>query len=624
MNLKIFGEVNEIIGAYNTSALEIINGLNFSMSEMIRTIEFYSSSKYLLGQVDELGKEKPFYNIGNAICDVEDAAVDLDTKDLQVTADEPKDFDKSFLLGKELQNWMKEMNFGQTLNELKQTRTRYGGVIAKKCLEEYDGKKELEIQVPEWKNIVCDPLDIEKGVIIEKHYMSPSELSRKMDVWQDVEEAIKLASKTRKAQKYGVDLKATSKRVPVFEVRGEFPIEYYKEAKQEKADDNDKNKYSYQFYIIAGEENTKQVLLYCEDDTERVYKYLPRKKKSGRSLGIGVWEEAEQAQVWTNDAVQKQQRAMEYTAKVIGQSASRKLKGRNILTDMDNGIILEHDDGKPITTLQLSPTGGMQQFENYVTLWYTQLEKASSAYAAQRGETPPSGTPYRLQAAILQQSFSVFDDLKEELGIFVSEIFYDWILPYLSKRLNRKHILAYEFSADELKAIDKSYSLHVANQQAIQKILNDQIVTLEEYEAYQKFALENVQQSKTHRFMDIPKDYYKDLELKLTFSVTGEQRNKAATLESLSNILLMVAKNPTMLQDPVLSQVFVRIVELSGAGLSPITLMAAIQEQAKQMQAQQDAQQQGQQTPQAQPQQQVPTAQTVPNKQPQLSLAARA
>lgn len=601
MNLKIFGEVNEIIGAYNTSTLEIMNGLNFSMSEMIKTIEFYSSSKYLRGQTDELGKEKPFYNIGNGICDVEDAAVDLDTKDLTVTADEPADFDKSFLLGKELQNWMREVNFSQTLNELKQTRTRYGGVIAKKCMTEYDGKKELEIQVPEWKNITCDPLDIENGAIIEKHYMSPAELSRKDDVWENIDKAIELATKTRKS-KNNQDQKATTKRVPVFEVRGEFPVEYYKEAMGFTVNEKDKNKYSYQFYIIAGEEHGKQILLYCEDDTERVYKYLARKKKSGRSLGIGVWEEAEQAQVWTNDAIQKQQRALEYSSKVISQSASRKLKGRNVLTDIENGMILEHEDNKPITSVPLVPTGGMQQFENYLNQWYIQLEKASSAYAAQRGETPPSGTPYRLQAAILQQSFSVFDDLKEELGIFLTEIFYDWILPHLSSRLNKAHILAYEFSPDELKSIDKSYSLHTANQKVIDLILNGNLVTAEEYDLAQKAALENIQKSKTHRFMDIPKDYYKNLEPKITFSVTGEQRNKAATLESLSNIMMLVAKNPTLLQDPVLAQVFIRIVELSGAGISPITLMSGIQEQAKQMQDQQQAQQQGQPPQQAQPQ----------------------
>ncbi len=601
--LKIIGEVNDLIENYETQSLERVNGLRFSQYQTIRMTEFYSSSQYLNGQNDELDKEKPFLQIGNGICDVEDAATDIDTKDLQISSDEPAHFDKSFLLSKELQNWMKpsEANFGKVMNELRSTKTRYGGVIAKKCYEYDDSnKKVLRIEVPEWKNLVTDPLDIENGVIIEKHYMSPAELSRKQDVWDNVKEAMKMASKSRSTDQL-VEEEATSKRIPVYEVRGEFTQEFWKDAKSQRIHPRDKHKYSYQLYIIAGEAG-KQVILYMEDDTEKVYKYLARKKKSGRSLGIGVIEEAEQAQVWTNDAVQKQQRIMEYTSKFVGQTASKKLKGRNMLTEAENGLLLEHDDGKPITRVDMSPSQGMQQFEQYMSIWYQQLEKVSSAYAAQRGETPPSGTPFRLQATILQQSSSVFDTIREEFGIFLSEVFYDWILPYLSSRLNKAHILAYEFSPDELKTLDKSYSLHDANNKVIEMILSGKLVTAEEYDMAQKLALEQIELTKTHRFMDVPKDYYKDLEPKISFVTTGEQRNKAAMLESLTSILTLVGANPTILQDPVLSQVFIRLVEISGAGISPVTLMAGIQEQAKQMQATQEAAQQGKGPVQPQPQ----------------------
>lgn len=584
---KIIDEATQIINNYEHQSIEIVSGLNFHQAQMIKTIEFYSSSRYLLGQIDELGKEKPFLNIGNAICDVENAAVDIDTKDIQATADLPQDYDKSFLLTVEIQEWMKEANFGFTLNEIRDTRTRYGGVLVKKCIEAgEDGKKELTLEVPEWKNLVTDPINILEGAIIEKHYMSPSTLSKKKDIWDDVDEAIKLATKSRDDQ--GVTKTASTKRVPIFEVRGEFPVSYYKEAKGETPKEEDEFTYSYQLYIYAGDKEGKQVLLYCEDDTERVYKYLPRKKKSGRALGMGVIEETEEAQVWTNDAVLKQQRALEYTSKVIGQSASRSLKGRNMLTEVENGQILEHDDGKPITPLNLAPSGGMGEFNNLILQWYSQAEKTTSAYAAQRGEAPPSGTPFRLQAQVLQQSSSVFDDLKEEMGIFISEIFYEWIMPFISGRLNKEHILSHEFGPDELKALDTAYSNSVANNKAIDQILNGELVSQESYDMAQQTALDQVRSSKSSRFFDIPKNYYKDLESKITINVTGEQRNKAAALESLQNILVSIAANPMILQDPVASQIFMKIVEMSGAGISPTSLIAGLQEQGK-MQAEQQA-----------------------------------
>ena len=606
MQYKIIDEVNQIISNYDNQTITIMSGLDFHQSATIKMIEFYSNSKYLQGQLDELGKEKPFHNIGNAICDVENAAVDIDTKDIVATADMPADYDKSFMLSIELQEWMKEADFGRVLNDMRDTRTRYGGVLVKKCIEiGEDGKKELEIETLEWKNLVTDPIDIMGGAIIEKHYMSPSELAKKDGIWDNVKEAMKIATKDRK-EKYVRNKVASTKRVPVFEVRGEFPIAFYKQAQDEVTEDDDNFKFSYQLYIFAGEQDGKQVLLYCEDNTDKVYKYLPRKKKSGRALGMGVIEETEQAQVWTNDAVQKQQRAFELTSRVLGQSASRSLKGRNMLTEVENGQILEHDDGKPITQLNLGPSSGMAEFQNLVAMWYQQAEKTTSAYAAQRGETPPSGTPYRLQAQVLQQSSSVFDDLKEEFGIFVSEIFYDWILPFISGRLNKEHILSHDFEADELKALDNAYSTNVANSTAIDAILSGKLVSQEEYDALIQSSKDSIGISKARRFFDIPKSYYKDLEAKITINVTGEQKNKAAALESLQNILLSISSNPAILQDPVASQIFMRIVELSGAGISPISLVSGLQEQAK-IQAQMQAQNsQNPQQPQGQPSQPQP------------------
>lgn len=604
MRYNIINEVNEIISNYDNQSIEIMNGLDFKQAAMIRTIEFYSSSKYLLGQLDELGKEKPFYNIINGMCDVENAAVDMDTKDIKITADQPQDFDKSFLLTVELQEWMKEADFARVLNEIRDTRTRYGGVLVKKCMEEdEDGKKQLELEVCEWKNLITDPIDIMGGAIIEKHYMSPAELSKKAGVWENVPDAMKLASKTR-LSKDRQNQKGSTKRVPIFEVRGEFPQSYFKQAQGEVTTPEDDFKYSYQLYIFAGEQDGKQVLLYSEDDTEKVYKYLARKKKPGRALGLGVVEEGEQAQIWTNDSIQKQQRALEYSSKVVGQTSSRSLKGRNMLTEVENGQILETDDNKPITAVPLIPTGGMQQFEMLTNLWFSQYEKVTSAFAMQRGEVTTKN--FRLQSLAIQQSMSLFELLKEEMGIFVGEIFYDWILPYLASQLNKAHILSHQFSSDELKAIDTSYSLNVANSQVIEQILRGELATPEDYEQAKEAALNQIQTSKSHRFFDIPKNYYKDLDCKITIESTGEGKNRAMALESLNNILMAITQNPAVLQDPVATQIFMKIVELSDSGISPISLVGAIQEQAKNMANQQaQMQQQGQmpgQPPQPAPQ----------------------
>lgn len=595
---KIFNELQAAQDHYN-SPIEIVDGLNFSQKDTIKMIEYYSSSKYMgpNGQKDEKGRDKPFHQILNAICDVENAAKDIDTKDITVTSDDGEHYTESFLMSKDIYEWMKEENFAKTLNDMRNTHTRYGSLLVKKCIETVNGEKKLLIEIPEWKNLRTDQVDIANGVIIEEHYMLPTEIM-KMAEWKNKEEVIKLARKENKKN-------YTNKRITVYEIRGEFPRSYIKELDGEKITESEETDYSYQLYYLAGDLAGKLVPLYWEDDTEKVYKYLARKKKAGRAFGVGVFEEGEEAQVWTNDAILKQFRAMEYTSKVVAQTASKRLKNRNILSEVDDGQVLEHEDGKPIEPINLLPSGGLNQYQNVIAQWYSQLEKTTSAYSAQRGESPDSGTPFRLQATVLQQSSSVFKDLQEELGIFITEIFEDWIMPFLAKRLNQEHILAHEYSMDELKEIDRNFATYHANEIVKRKVLSGEIVTAEDYETAMQTADEFIKATKSQRFLSIPKDYYKKFKAKITVNVTGEQRNKAAVLESLINIMTVYAQNPMLAQDPVMMQIFMKIVELSGAGLSPVTLAGAIQEQAqrlKQLQEQQSQQMQQEQPKQPQKQ----------------------
>ena len=112
-------------------------------------------------------------------------------------------------------------------------------------------------------------------------------------------------------------------------------------------------------------------------------------------------------------------------------------------------------------------------------------------------------------------------------------------------------------------------------------VMSDKGFAQEEYDSWIENADEFIKKTKSQRFISIPKDYYKDLKPKITVNITGEQRNKAATLESLSNILTVYASNPNISSDPVASQLLARIIELSGAGISPVQITSAMNEKTK-------------------------------------------
>lgn len=581
--MKIYDELSKVKKRYNTrinileNADQSIGALRFWQKELIRMIEFYSNSKYLNGQKDELGRDKPFYNIVNGVIDTENAAKDIDTKNISILSMDGDHQHEAFMMNHELKKWMNETNFAKTLNDIRDTHSRYGGVLVKKVHGvDDDGNKQLFIELPAWKNVWNDQVDILNQPIVEIHWMLPSELLG-MKGWKNQAQAIKQA----------MDKDTNRFRVPVYEMRGTFPRSYFKEISDPnyKVSDDDLNDWSYQLYYLAGTPDQGMICLYEEDDTEQVYKFLARKPKPGRAMGVGVIEEGEEAQVWTNDAVLKQYRAMEYSSKVVGQSASRKLKGRNMLTEVDDGQILEHEENKPITVVPLVPSGGMAQFGNIITQWYDQFEKASSAYNAQRGAQGLSHTPARLAMLQLQQSKGVFQIIRQDMGFLIEDILNDWVLPFLADQLTKEHILASEFSPEELKEIDHNFATYNANEEAKKRILADEIVYPEDYASFMQSTKDSMAKNKAHRFLDIPKNYYKDLDAKVYVNTTDEQKDRADVLEKITNIMMIYAKNPGALQDPVLSLLFKEAVEVSGIGISSVQLMAAINDQGKMMQA---------------------------------------
>lgn len=563
---KLFSEVQGIIGGYPNLEIEITKGLNFNLSETLRTITFYSNSKYLGGQKDELGRDKPFNNINTFRVNVAYRATDLDLKDIQIVADDITDTEnqiKAMILGKEAYKWGKNNGLSEFLNNFGYTRAKYGDVLVKKCIEKEDGKEEFELEVCAWKNMIVDPVNIDDSVIIEKHYFKPYELAEKKDIWDNVIEVLELSKKSKAD-------------IEVLEIHGKFP-----EAIDPDSDSDDEYTYVGKKYLV-GMVGAEMFLLYSETEDKSPYRHLSWRKEEGRDFGVGIIEDGFEAQVWTNDATIAEKNAMELAGKVILKTNSKKV-GSNILTDADNGRIFELEDGKDITPINLMPTA-LPKYAELIQRWDNQYERVSSTFNAITGEQMPSGTPYRQTAILNQEAGSLFDQRREEAGIFISELYMDWVLPYLIKKLNKEHILTAEWSNEELAIIDEGFSNYRKGRKLVEAVLSNQEVTQEMLDAEGTAYNNEVKNLKNVRSIPIPKDYFKDFECSVSVVITNEMRNKSAILESLSNILAQVGANPAMLQDPTLSKIFGSIIEISGVPISPSALIRPQQQQPMQPQ----------------------------------------
>lgn len=558
-NYKITSYVDNLIEAYSGS-VERVNGLVRNPKEIIRTVEFYTNSQYVSGNTDSLGRDKPFYNIGNFRVTTAKTATDLDVKDIKFEPDSLKFADEAMLINHEVYKYLKEINFSLTLNEMGNTRPKYGGVLVKKT----ESKGKLNIEVVDWTNVDFDPNDVLGGAIVETFYLQPSELQKKADVWYNVDEFLTAHNKFNKNKPVKLEIK---------EISGEFPLSMYPD-NEDDVTYKDEGKYARMCFYI-GYVNKKKFVLYYELEKENKYKYLPW-EAVGKGLGRGVIEDGFEAQIWTNDSMISMKNAMELSGKVVMYSDSQKISG-NVLTDVDNGHIYEIERGSTIAPLNLSATA-LPQIQNVIELWKQQYNNAASTYDANTGEAPTAGTPYSQTALLNQVANTPFEYRREEWGIFLNEILNDWILPHIKKRITKEHYLISEFSTEDIEKIDEAIANDTVNGEIVKMLLNDQEVTQDTQATLTMGVKGELQKKGKKREVKIPEGYL-DVEGNLTANITGELKNKGVILQSLDSIFKTVVStfNPNTgeygaLQDPILSKIFGQIIEMSGVPLSSLQL----------------------------------------------------
>lgn len=568
--MKIYSEATEVIKRFNEEEIELAEGLPFNTGQTLRMCNFYLNSKHLTGNTDNLNRERPFYNIVNFRVTVAKVATDMDIKDILINSDDPQHWVHAMLLQRESYEWMKRTNFSQSLNEQGLARPRYGGVVVKKRM---DGD-ELYIDTVQWKNFFCDQIDF-SGVKIEKHYMTPVEMMAKNGAWDGVKEAIKYAlDKAKEAQEDKEHY--TSDRIEVLEVHGTFPKARLLEAKGLPYDEEDEWVYSKQVYFML--ECSDDHVLYAEEEKEDPYMFLPWEVVDGRTLGRGVIEESEEAQVWTNDAVINQKNATDIAARVVIKTNAKNL-GNNML-EIDNGKIFELKDGEDMNAVQLQPAA-LGFLNDQIVMWERQVNNATSTYESNTGEQAPSGTPYSQTALLNQVASKPFDYRREEHGIFLTQIWDKWVIPYLIKRIKKNHILTSDFGDEELAVIDEAFINSQAKNYTKALLVRGIAPTPVAIQQVKELEKQRLAAFGRKRYIDVPDNFFDNVKAKVTVITSGEQRNKAAVLTSLSSLLQTVVSsyNPQtggfgILQDPVLARIFGQIVEIAGAGLSPISLMA--------------------------------------------------
>jgi hypothetical protein len=352
-------------------------------------------------------------------------------------------------------------------------------------------------------------------------------------------------------------------------------------------DSKDDDTYTDQIHVISFS-GKGDFTLYSGKLKKQQYHKADLIKEDGRALGIGAVEHLFQAQWMANHSIKLAKDQLELVSKVIYQTADQNYAGRNALTSIENGDIFIHAVNAPLT--QVNNTGhDLTSLQSFMVQWQNQAKEITSTPDAISGNTMPSGTAYRQVAILNQESHSLFELMTENKGIALEEMFREWIIPYIKKKLNTKDEIVAILDSQQVKQLDTWYlntkAMKIVNRKIIDEVLNGNIVSPEQQdEMFNKESAElqaqlgqlgNTRYLKPSEIDDKTwKDIFKDFDWEVEVEVTNEQTDKEAMMTTLTTVLQTIAQNPNILQDPVMKTIFSKIVEATGA-LSPVEISQA-------------------------------------------------
>jgi len=115
----------------------------------------------------------------------------------------------------------------------------------------------------------------------------------------------------------------------------------------------------------------------------------------------------------------------------------------------------------------------------------------------------------------------------------------DWVLPFIVKQLKQDKDLTATLEPEELELVSDAVAHHEANKFAKDRILSGTKVTPEEKQAVYGAVKEASMKFRRRSFNNFD-GLFDDWQGSMDFITTGEQKNKAAMLETISNIIKFV------------------------------------------------------------------------------------
>lgn len=581
---NIFSTIRQEQDDFINNSVNIVDGYDFNQLETVKKNHRYISSKYLS---DELiaGKKKIFFNVVKTPCQVASRFLNFDTKDIRLYATNATSWIKTFLLEKELKNWLKNSIFAITLNEIAEKLPVYGSVVLKKTKNGADFVDLRRLAIDPTVKRIRD-----SRFISVTHYFTEEELRKKIkDGWENTEEAVSKFGSQYAQNSYEDNSTErneirSSKYIKVHERFGEVPLSWI----TGKSSDTEMVR---SVFIVAGAEKirTGQNGEYLGEEGVILFKSKWLKdypfrdfhfyKIEGRWLGVGVVEDLWDTQERINELSNTKRMSMEISSLHIFQSQDPTIL-KNVLKDLENGAIIPAGPRGGLVPLATEERN-LSAFASEEVRYDSHAKDMTFSFDAVRGEQLPSSTPATNAMIQDKNAVSVFGFKRENLALDLREFFREFVLPQLIKDLTPEHILRYSGTVEEIGKFDELLINGLFRDEVINRILNGRVIETFEPEMIKEQIKSSLSKKGAERYITVIENYYKDAEFDFDFIIGNEQEDSQLLTQNIFTLLTTLAKNPTLLDDPRIKALFYKYSEK--VGVSPTELELAENRRTEQM-----------------------------------------
>lgn len=565
--------VRQLETDYTSGITTISKYVDFDMYETLNKIDAYINSVHTSGSQDSLGRDKPFYNIVTAARNIWFRATDIDRKHIRLKASKHSDYLLSFVAQMHLNNWMKKAAFGSFLNEWGRTMATYGSSVSKFVTK--DG--ELHAAVIPWNRILCDPIDFNANMKVEVLEYTPAQLRKQKGYDREMVEA--LLENLQPREDLGKQKKDNkSEYIKVYEVHGELPLSLLTE------NEEDDDEYVQQMHVVtflskSGKKGDyEDYTLYKGKEKKDPYLKHDLITEDGRTLGIGAVEHLFEAQWMVNHTAKQIKDTLDFASLLILQTSDGTLVGRNVLNSLVTGDILIHAENQPLE--QLNNTHDIGQIQSFSAQWQNLAKEITSTPDAIRGNTQPSGTAYRLQQLITNESHSLFEIMTENKGLAIEEMLREFVIPHIKSKMDTADEIAAVLEGEAIQQFDASYVPNEAirrnNKRIKDKVLSGDIADPGDLQALQNDIRNELAPLGNQRFIkpsDVSdktwKEILKDFEWTVQVDITHESEDVDSALQTLSSTFQTIASLAGRPMTPDEKAVFDMIMEKAGTA-SPL------------------------------------------------------